>query len=257
MSRNVAPICLFTYNRLAETKQTVEALKNNFMAAESELFVFSDGAKNKETASKVAEVRNYLKTLSGFKNIEIVFSEDNKGLANSIIHGVSQVMSKYGKVIVLEDDLVTSPNFLDFMNQALEFYKDHQKVFSISGYTMNLPSLKKDKNDYYVGYRASSWGWASWSKSWVDVDWEIKDYKDFSKSKTSNRIFKRGGSDMLRMLKNQRNSKIDSWAITWCYHQFKKDQLTVFPTISKIVNIGFGKDATHTKFTFRFETDLD
>lgn len=243
----LAPICLFTYNRLDETRQTVEALKCNILASSSLLFIFSDGPKNEMITQKVDEVRQYIKTITGFKTIEIFESPINKGLANSIIDGVTQIIKRYGRVIVLEDDLITSPNFLDFMNHSLDFYLCNDKIFSISGYTMDLPSLKFNKKDYYLSYRASSWGWATWENRWQVVDWEMCGYKSFEFNIIQQIKFMRGGSDMPYMLWKQMNGKIDSWAIRWCYNQFKNDQLTIYPTVSKIYNIGFGNNSTHTK----------
>ena len=253
----LAPICLFTYNRLNETQQTVFALQKNFLAHESELFIFSDGPKNEESVYKVNQVRSFIKNITGFKSVTIFESKRNKGLANSIIQGVTKIIEKYSKVIVLEDDLITSPNFLDFMNQALDFYHNNSNIFSISGYTMNLPTLKGYSKDFYLGYRASSWGWATWNNRWVNVDWGLKDYKEFLNNSEQIIAFRRGGSDMPQMLKSQMNGKIDSWAIRWCYNQFKKDQLTVFASSSKIQSIGFGENATHTKKTKRFDTEID
>lgn len=252
-----APIVLFVYNRLSLTKRTLEFLSRNYLAGDSNLYVFSDGWKNNLDKKKVEQVRIFLKSVAGFKNITIYESSENRGLANSIIEGVTQIISKYGKVIVLEDDLITSPNFLIFMNNALSFYKENDSVFSISGYSMNLPSLVKSNKDYYITNRASSWGWATWSRSWDDIDWEIKDYSEFIKSTLKKKKFNNGGSDMTRMLKNQMVGKIDSWAIRWCYNQFKRNQYTIYPTVSKIKSIGFGIDATHTKRTNRFRTEID
>lgn len=253
----LAPVCLFTYNRLEETKKTFQALKKNNLAKQSNLYVFSDGPKNEASIIKVKEVRKYLRSLTGFKTIQVHESEVNKGLAQSIIDGVTQVIEKYGKVIVVEDDLISSPNYLDFMNQALAFYQDNMKVFSISGYSMDLPSLSKLDKDYYIGLRSSSWGWGTWSRSWVNIDWEIKDYEEFVKSRSAKLEFKLGGSDLPRMLKNQMVGKIDSWAIRWCYNQFKRKQYTIFPTISKIDSIGYSSEATHTSGVSRFKTKLD
>ena len=253
----LAPICLFTYNRLSETQQTVKALQKIFLAKESDLFIFSDGAKNKEGVLKVEEVRTYIKGISGFKSVTVFESKENKGLANSIINGVSQIIEKYSKVIVLEDDLITTPNFLNFMNQALGFYENNSKIFSISGYTMDLPSLNEYSKDYYLGVRASSWGWGTWKNRWENVDWEMKDYSVFIKDRHQRKAFRRGGSDMTYMLKKQMLGKIDSWAIRWCYNQFRKEQLTVFPSKSKIMSIGFGEEATHTKKTKRFDVEID
>lgn len=253
----LTPICIFTYNRLEETRQTIQALQANYLATQSELYVFSDGPKNEKAAPKIQAVRNYLATVSGFKKVEVVASEQNKGLAKSIISGVSKVLETYDAVIVVEDDLVTTPNFLDFMNQALCFYKTDTNVFSISGYTLNLPSLKHYHEDYYYGYRASSWGWGIWRDRWAPIDWEMKDYELFKKNKKAIKSFKRGGSDMPRMLENQMAGNIDSWAIRFCYHQFLNDLVTVFPTISKLKSIGFSEEATHTSGTKRFITPID
>lgn len=252
-----APICLFTYNRLEETKKTVEALQLNNLASKSELYVFSDGWKNDEGEKKIKTVRDYLKTVTGFKSVIIKEATTNKGLATSIIDGVTEVLQSYENVIVLEDDLITAPNFLDFMNQSLSFYKDNLSVFSISGYTMNLPSLKKENKDYYFAYRASSWGWGTWKRSWVDIDWDIKNYQEIFTSKAAQKKLNKGGSDMYRMLQNQLNKKIDSWAIRWCYNQSIRNQYTVYPVKSKVISIGFGENATHTKTTKRFDTELD
>ncbi|MFW5982891.1 MAG: glycosyltransferase [bacterium] len=257
MSTILAPICLFTYNRLNETKQSVEALQNNYLALESDLFIFSDGAKDAAEAEKVNRVKQYLKTITGFKSITIYKSPKNKGLASSIISGVTQVIEQYGKVIVLEDDLITSPNFLDFMNQALDFYADNQYIHSISGYTLDLSSLKKHDKDYYLGYRASSWGWGTWKENWENVDWEVKNYDNFRKNPFKQIEFMRGGSDMPRMLKSQMKGRVDSWAIRWCFDQFQKKQFAVFPSKSKVMNIGMGENATHTKKAERLKTRLD
>lgn len=251
----LSPIVMFVYNRPDLTKNTLDALKNNFLANKSDLFIFSDGSLNNDYA--VLEVRQLLKNISGFKSVKVFNSPINKGLANSIIDGVSYVFKKYDRVIVLEDDLIVSPNFLNFMNEALIFYKHNQSVFSISGYTMELKSLIHEKKDYYLGYRASSWGWATWSRSWTDIDWGIEDYNSFLKSRFKKQKFNRGGSDMTRMLKNQMNKKINSWAIRWCYNQFKRNQYTVFPVLSKVINQGCGGIATHTINTKRFITKLD
>jgi len=253
----LTPICLFSYNRLNETQQTVEALKKNYLAPKSELFIFSDGSKNETGVKKVKEVRQYIKNIDGFKSVTIYESPTNKGLANSIISGVSQIIAQYGRIIVLEDDLITTPNFLDFMNQALDFYENNPEIHSVSGYTLDLPSLKKYSKDYYLGYRASSWGWGTWKEKWEEVDWEVKEYNKFKRNPLKQIQFMRGGSDMPRMLKKQMKGEIDSWAIRWCFDQFLKGQLTVFPKLSKVKNIGFGVQATHTKRTKRFNTNLD
>jgi hypothetical protein len=257
MNSNYAPICLFTYNRLEETKKTVKALEDNFLAKESDLFIYSDGPKNESDLDKVLQVRSFLKSIEGFKSIVLIKSETNKGLANSIISGVSEVIKIRKKVIVLEDDLITSPNFLNFMNQSVLYYVNDPKVFSISGYTMDVKGLDILEEDFYFGCRASSWGWATWSDRWESVDWEVSKYKNFISNKKAILKFNIGGSDMTRMLKSQMIGKIDSWAIRFCFQQYIDNMVCVFPKISKVQSIGFSKDATHTVGAKKFLTKLD
>ncbi len=252
-----SPIILFTYNRLDETQLAVDSLLKNSLASRSNLYIFSDGPANESDALKVNAVRSYLKKINGFQHVEIIEKETNLGLANSVIQGVTEIMNDYDKVIVLEDDLVVSVNFLDFMNQALDFYNSHPNIFSISGYTLDLPKLKDYPFDYYAGYRASSWGWGTWKNIWNEIDWEINDYNKFKYNFLSQIRFSRGGSDMPRMLKKQMNGKIDSWAIRWCYNQYKRNLVTIFPSKSKLVSIGAGDSATHTKSISKFQTKID
>ncbi|MCH7402640.1 glycosyltransferase [Belliella kenyensis] len=255
--QELAPICLFTFNRLEETKRCVDALRENFLAHESELIVFSDGPKNDIQGPKIEEVRAFLSTIDGFKKVTIIASKENKGLAKSIIEGVTSVLKNYPSAIILEDDLVVTPNFLDFMNEGLSFYKSDSRVISISGYTLPLPGCKNSVNDFYFGVRASSWGWGIWRDRWEAIDWEMKDYDDFIEDSKQKKAFNMGGSDMVGMLKNQKMGRISSWAIRFCFHQFQNGLVTVFPTISKLYSIGFSKDATHTKYTSRFDTEVD
>ena len=255
---NLSPIVLFTYKKLVPLKLTIQALKSNTLASKSELFIFSDGGKNKNDEIEIDLVRDFLKQIEGFKKITITTSDENKGLAKSIIEGVSSIFESYDSVIVLEDDLVTSSNFLDFMNGALQYYKEDPNIHSISGFT--APITKPSSYDYanYFTKRASSWGWATWKDRWETVDWEVRDYPSFKEDIRQQRAFNRMGSDLTGMLAKQMNGAISSWAIRWCYDQFKKNQFTVFPVVSKITNIGFGENATHTKGSDnRFATPLD
>jgi len=253
---NLAPIILFTYKRIDTLICTIEALKKNNLANKSDLFIFSDGFKNEADFENVNIVRAYLKTINGFNSIKIFESKTNLGLASSIINGVTKVFIDYNKVIVLEDDLLTSSNFLDFMNLALDYY-ENKNIFSISGYSTIIEGLYS--SDVYFTKRGSSWGWATWKNKWEIVDWDVKDYKKFKQSKNLKKEFNKMGSDMSLMLERQMLGKINSWAIRWCYAQFKLNLLTAFPATSKVENIGIGnKDATHTNGKkSRFSSKLD
>lgn len=256
-SSNPAPIVLFTYNRLDNTRQTVEHLKKNTLAIHSDLIIFSDASKTDKDRSSIQEVRDYLNCIKGFKNCIVIKREENYGLAKNIIEGVTEIINKYGKVIVLEDDLLTSKNFLCYMNASLVYYQNTSNIFAISGYTGDLPSLHKLYNDNYLSYRPSSWGWATWKDQWDNIDWDIIDYTIFINSKKEVKKFNRGGIDMARMLRHYIEGKNNSWAIRWSYEMYKRGQYCVAPKVSKIQNIGFGKNATHCSGINIYQTILD
>lgn len=255
---DLAPLVVFVYKRLDYTIQTLSAVNDNFLAKDTEIFIYSDGPKTENDRSKVEEVRRYIRDFSkscNFKAIHVKESEKNRGLADSIIGGVTEILQKYGKAIVLEDDLVTAKEFLNFMNDCLDYYKDNQKVWSIGGTTFALDSLKEYEHDVYACYRGSSWGWATWYDRWEKVDWSVSDYRDFMKDWKRRRRFKRGGQDMVAELKRQRRGEIDAWAIRWCYQESKDDMVTILPVQNLVRNIGWGGDATHCDVD-RFHTCL-
>jgi hypothetical protein len=242
----LAPICLFTYNRIEETTQTVEALQNNNLAQSSTLFIFSDGPKDESAISKVDEVRRYIKTINGFNSIVIKESIENKGLANSIIDGVTQIIEEFGKVIVLEDDLISSPGFLKFMNQALDYYDSKKKIQSINGYSL---FLKSNIKEVYFQTRPFPWGWATWNDRWNKNIFDKNRINSLIKSdKTILKDFsKKCGNDISRMLLNSLTNKNDSWYVRWTFDHFRNMTYSVFPYRSFIQNIGHNIDGTHCK----------
>ena len=199
--KSLAPVVLFCYNRLDTLSQTVDALKKNFLARDSELYIFSEAAKNNSDIIEVDKVRAYVKTIAGFKLVTVYEATENKGLANSIIYGVSKIFKEHNELIVLEDDLVTSPNFLNYMNDSLTRFKENQSVFSISGYSFNLRT--NFQSEFYFLNRGWSWGWATWKNRWEKTDWNVSDYESFSFDRESQRQFAKGGSDLNQMLKKQ------------------------------------------------------
>lgn len=255
----VHPVVLFCYNRPAALQETIVHLQRNFLASVTDLYIFSDAAKTEKDLEAVTAVRTYLSTIHGFNSVSIEYAEKNRGLAASVIGGVSAVLEEHDAVIVLEDDLVTSPNFLRYMNSALHEYQNHPLVLSISGYTIPLKAKAGYPYDVYLTARASSWGWATWRNRWNRVDWEVKDYAQFSRDLHAQKQFNAMGSDLSSMLRKQQDGKISSWAIRWCYHQFKENLYSVYPLLSKVQNIGFGGTATHMHVTQqgRFATTLD
>lgn len=253
---NLAPIVIFTFNRLEHTKKTIEALKKNDLAIDSEIYIFSDGPRNNEEVISVEKVRNYIKTIDGFKKINIIESKINKGLAKSVIEGVTDIIQKYGKVIVIEDDLVTSKHFLKYMNEALDIYQERPDIWSISGYTPNIKIPKNYTDEVYLIKRGASWGWATWKDRWKLNDWEIKDYNEFKKNIKLRKSFNEAGSDMSPMLNDQMKGRINSWAIRWGYNQFKMNMWTIYPIRSLVKNIGNDLSGTHTSITNKYNVIL-
>lgn len=250
-----APIVLFVYNRLEHTIKTVESLKSVSASADSKLYVFSDGAKNEN--DKVDAVRKYLKTITGFKSVNIIERENNLGLANSVITGVAEIFDKYEKAIVLEDDLLFSKNFLLFMNSALSEFENVGNVFSISGYNFPINIPLDYKHQIYLSPRASSWGWATWKDRWLEADWSVSDFTSFIKNESEINKFNIGGNDLTKMLKNQVEGKIDSWAVRWSYAHYKNNAFCIYPVKSKVQNIGTDSSGLHSITTNKFFVELD
>lgn len=254
-----APVVLFVYNRVDHTKSVIESLSANLLAKETELYVFADAEKTEKGLEKVQEVRRYINCTdwhSNFKKVTLVQAEKNKGLAKSVITGVTDVLEKYEKVIVIEDDLILSPYFLNYMNEALEYYKADQDIWSISGYSFPMKSLKKYPHDIFYSYRGCSWGWATWLDRWKTVDWDVKDYNAMMNDDQWIARFNRGGADLANMLKLQVEGKIDSWAIRWCFAQSNQNMYTVYPKNSYLHNGGCDGSGTHSGANKDFATDI-
>lgn len=246
--RTLAPIVLFVYNRLGHTRKTVEALQKNELASDSILYVFSDGVKEKaslEQENRVNEVRDYIHTITGFKQVIVEESSKNKGLANSVIAGVTKVINEYGKVIVVEDDIVTHKYFLHFMNDCLDTYERRQDIFMIGGFGRDLKLPRHYKNDIYLVHRSNSWGWATWKNRWEKADWNITDFDSMCRDESKQSLFNRGGHDMFPMLKAQMEGKIDSWAIRWDYCMYKNDAYCIHPVKTFNHNMGFDGTGVH------------
>lgn len=255
-----APVVIFVYNRAEHTKKTLEALNDNRMAGDTQLYIFADNAKNEKAVEGVRATRKVIDEFArnnNFKQVNIIKSEVNKGLAKSILSGVTSVIKEHGKVIVVEDDLITSKDFLEFMNGALDYYEAKKNIWSISGYTPYLTALKKYSKDVYTCYRASSWGWATWLDRWESVDWDVKDYEEFVNSDSMKAHFNKGGSDLSGMLVDWHEKKNNSWAIRWCYQQSKDNKLTIYPKESRVTNNGCDDSGTHSGRTTRYDTPFE
>ena len=245
----LAPIVLFVYNRPRHTQQVVEALQRCELALESNLCIFADGPKanaTEEQKTKISEVRKYIHSIDGFHSVTIEESEINKGLADSVISGVTKIIEKYGKAIVVEDDIVAHPFFFRFMNDALDFYQTNQKIFAI-GATMERFSMPlKYEKDIFLTYRFGSWGWATWADRWNSIDWNTANYP-IIQHPTKYRIKKicKGGADLWPMLQAQYQGNIDSWAIRMGYNMSLQNKLCLRPIEALVTNIGMDGSGIH------------
>ncbi len=252
--RTFAPIGLFVYNRPDHTRLTIEALKDNVFSEQTDLFIFSDGAKERVSERKVTEVRSYIRSVTGFKSITIVHRDKNFGLAGSIIDGVSFLVQKFGRAIVVEDDLVTSKYFLHYMNDALDIYQDEPDVVCIHGYL--YPVRQRLPETFFIR-GADCWGWGTWKRGWEIFERDAGKLLTELKEKDLEHSFDWDGNyGNVKMLKEQIAGKVDSWAIRWHASAFIKNKLTLYPGVSLVNNIGGDASGTHTKSLKGFQTTL-
>jgi hypothetical protein len=245
--RQLAPIALFVYNRPEHTRRTVESLRANMLAHQSDLFVFSDAAKRESAAGAVEAVRKFIHNIDGFKSVTIFERERNFGLAASVIAGTTQLCEEFGRLIAVEDDLLMSPDFLTFMNCALDRYVDDPRIFSVSGFNFSVNPPEQYPYDAFCSYRSSSWGWGTWKDRWEKADWKVSDYLSFSRDKDRKRSFNRGGEDLSDMLFLQMAGRLDSWAIRWAYAHWKHDAFALLPVTTRVFNIGFDGSGVHCR----------
>lgn len=254
MKNEISPVVLFTFNRFWHTKKTIEALKKNHLASETLLFIYSDGPKDEKDYESVKSIRHYLASITGFKKISIILREQNYGLANSIIDGVSSIVKEYGKVIVLEDDLVTSPLFLNFMNYALELYKNNNEVMHISGSVYPIDNSMLD--DTFFIKPASCWGWATWERAWAyykkDPAYYLKVFdKKMIRDFNLNNTYK-----YFDQIKLNHKGKLNTWAIFWYASIYLNDGLSLHPKESFVKNIGHDGLGENCEESSKYDVEL-
>lgn len=235
-----APIALFVYNRPWHTRETVEALQKNALASNSDLIIFSDAPKSESHKDATDEVRLYIRQITGFKSITLVEREENLGLAKSIIEGVTSIVNRCGRVIVLEDDLITSPYFLTYMNDALNTYHKSEKVMHISGYM--YPVDRSSLPETFFLRPTSCWGWATWDRAWKHFEKAPSKFiAEYTKSEISS--FNMDDTyDFWNQVYQNESGAINTWAVFWYASVFRLGGLSLHPAFSMVNNIGH--DAT-------------
>jgi GT2 family glycosyltransferase len=240
---SLAPIALFVFRRPDHTRRTIESLLANPEAARTEVVVFADGPRADRDVEAVEQTRDVVRR-AGIPNLRLVVREKNMGLARSVIAGVTDLCDSHGRVIVLEDDLELSPAFLRFMNEALERYRDDDRVHALSGYMFPIePSPGKDA--LFLPF-PSSWGWATWSRAWRRLAPADVLYETIRKDRGLRRRFDVDGSyPFTAMLEALLAGRVDSWAIRWRATVFLNGGLTLYPARSLVTNIGFDGTGVH------------
>ena len=251
----LAPIALFVYNRLDHARETLDALRKNILADQSDLIVFSDAAKSESQSEEVREVRAYLHRINGFNSVTIVERPVNWGLANSIIDGVTKLCRDFGKVIVLEDDLVTSPYFLQYMNDALDFYENEESVVAIDAY---MYPIKTAMPETFFLKDPGCWGWATWQRGWVFFESDGSKLLTQINRRKLEKLFDYDGSyPYTQMLIDQIKRKNNSWAIRWYASVFLQDKLVLHVGKSLVLNIGNDNSGTHGGKTDFYNVELN
>lgn len=242
--QNLAPIALFVYNRPQHTERTVKFLQQNKLAADSRLYIFSDGPKTPNDEDKVNEVRSFIKTIEGFKSVKIIESKTNKGLANSIIEGVTMLNQNYGQVIVFEDDLITSPHTLTYFNEALNIYRNEDQVMHIGAYMYHLKEENLSESFFYRA--ATSWGWATWQRAWQHFEPNIDTLLAQFNTRKIHEFSIEGTMNFWKQMQDFKRGRNNSWAIRWYASIFLKGGLTLNPSQSLVNNIGHDGTGVHS-----------
>lgn len=253
----LAPIGISTYSRLEHLTQTIESLKNNSLAEKSDLYIFSDAPRKGDEVA-VERVRNYINNITGFKKVHVINRATNSRVKNSR-GGLKMLLDKYGKAIFLEEDIVTSPGFLEFMNQALDFYKNDNRILSITGYSPPIEINEKDiEGDSFILQRFTAWGFATWKEKFDPFSFNLNtsEVEMFLKSKKQIKQFIQNGDDMIFMLKNELRGKLDALDVKVMFYEFQHNLFTLYPKKSLVHNIGNDGSGLHCGTSNKFDVSL-
>lgn len=246
-------IALFVYNRPEHTKHVLEGLKKNNI---KKLYIFADGLKIEEHRKRFEELRNLIHSIDWCET-EIVESDSNKGLADSIVYGVGYVLERHERIIVLEDDCVPASDFVAFMEKCFDKYESNEKVMCVSGYSYPIDIPKDYKYDIYFSYRGCSWGWGTWKRSWNKFNRDYGVLKRIYKSEKGKKNLELAGNDLVDMLKFQLEGKVDSWAVFFALNIVENEGICINPIKSLIRNEGFDGSGTNCGETNQYDVELN
>lgn len=251
-----APVVVFVYKRPTHTARMLSALRACALADRTPVYVFSDGPKTAGEIASVAEVRSCFVNHSGFESIRITERKVNFGLSRSVVEGVSEIIQRYGRVIVLEDDILVAREFLSFMNEALNAYRQCSLVGSVSGFRPGYSIPADVHSDAVLTNRHSSWGWGTFLDVWNSIDWVVADYNEFRTDKSRQKSLEQAGNDMSLMLDLQMAGRIDSWSIRFDYSCARQGLYAVAPRRNLLINVGFDGSGEHCGISDKFAQEM-
>jgi hypothetical protein len=241
-----APILVSVYDRKKHLENCISSLKNNYYAKDTILYIVSDNANKEEDKKIITNIRNYIKTISGFKEVRYIFNETNLGSHKSAGNAREKILNEHDTIIRLEDDIIVSKYFLKYLNEGLEKYKNDRRIFSICAYTPNDLKIPSNYNkDIYIWARHSGWGFATWKNRWHELDLELSEYANFIKDKKRVRRFNKIASSTMGILKADREGKIKAMDVRISFNMFLNDKYSIFPVKSLVRNTGFDGTGEH------------
>lgn len=250
----LSPVVIFVYNRPEHARKTIESLARNRLAEDTILYIFSDGPKSTQDEKMVSSVRRYIEGVDGFKGVILHMEENNLGLAPSIINGVTQVVNEHGRVIVLEDDLVTAPGFLSYMNQALQYFEAVKKVMHVGGYM--YPINPQGLSDSFFNRHVSSWGWGTWSRAWRMFQPSVEELANCFNDEMRFHLNLDGAYDFWDHLEKNLKGDLHTWAIRWYASVLLNDGLSLYPSTSLVDNIGVDGSGSHCGRASKYNVEL-
>lgn len=253
----LSPVLISVYDRKSHLEKCINSLRQNELAKETIIYIVSDNYHTWEYKAKIEEVRDYVKSITGFKEVRFIFNEKNLGAFLSVRNAIEIVLKEHGKVIFLEDDIEVSCFFLKYMNDGLEMFKEEKKIFSICAYTpSDLKIPKSYSKDIYIWSRNSPWGFATWRDRWDDLDLELNEYQSFLKDNERVRKFKYIAPMSMSVLKADRKGKIKAMDVRISFNMFMKDLYSIYPVKSLVRNNGFDNSGLHCGYNKKFMNEV-
>ncbi|NVK40621.1 MAG: glycosyltransferase family 2 protein [Oceanospirillaceae bacterium] len=236
-------------------KRCIQALQANELASKTVVYIVSDAAKDESAAQKVKEIRSYIRSIQGFLDIVKIFPEHNLGSKTASFTAIKMAIEKHDKMIRMEDDVLVSPDFLSYMNDALEYYKNDMKVFSISSYSPSQFSRFGDPETVYFSQRFNPWGYGTWLDRWRMIDFTLQDFEDFCSNRQNRAKLNEIGSDVYALLKTYPGEEYPR-DLAVCYNLIKNNMFTVYPFTSRSVNTGFDGSGEHSGRNMKIDSEI-